>query len=151
MQVSDAPGVRLSAVRPYADGGVAMNARDSAQHVMILGWLFIIGHAIFLVIGAFVFLLLTGIGLAVADPDARLVLPVVGTAVGSLLVLLSLPGLIAGYGLLTAKPWARMLALVIGILNLVNVPIGTLIGVYACWVLLQQTTREYFERHSAMG
>jgi hypothetical protein len=79
----------------------------------------------------------------VNDPDARLVLPVVGTAVGSLLILLGLPGLLAGYGLLTAKPWARILALVIAILNLVNVPIGTIIGVYACWVLLQQPTREY--------
>jgi hypothetical protein len=114
---------------------------------MILGWLYIIGHALFLVIGAFLFILLTGIGLTVNDPEARLVLPVVGTALGSLLILLSLPGLIAGYGLLTAKPWARVVALVIGILNLVNVPIGTIIGAYACWVLLQQPTREYFEQH----
>jgi hypothetical protein len=49
--------------------------------------------------------------------------------------------------LLTVKPWARVLALVIGILNLANVPIGTIIGAYACWVLLQQPTREYFEQH----
>jgi hypothetical protein len=125
-----------------------MNARDMQQHVTILGWLYVIGHAMFLAIGAFVFILLTGIGLAVSDSEARLVLPIVGTAVGSLLILLSLPGLIAGYGLLTAKPWARVLALVIGILNLVNVPIGTIIGAYACWVLLQQPTREYFEQHS---
>jgi hypothetical protein len=126
-----------------------MNARDVQQHVTIVGWLYIIGHAIFVAIGAFLFILLTGIGLAVDDPDARLVLPVVGTAIGSLLMLLGLPGLIAGYGLLTAKPWARILALVIGILNLINVPIGTIIGAYACWVLLQEPTREYFEQHSA--
>ena len=127
-----------------------MTPRDMQQHVMILGWLYIVGHAIFVVIGAFLFMLLTGIGLAVNDPDARLVLPVVGTAVGSLLILLGLPGLLAGYGLLTARPWARILALVVAILNLVNVPIGTIIGIYACWVLLQQPTREYFEQHSAV-
>lgn len=126
-----------------------MNARDVQQHVTILGWLYIIGHAVFVAIGAFLFILLTGIGLAVADPDARLVLPIVGTAVGWLLIILGLPGLIAGYGLLTAKPWARVLALVIAILNLVNVPIGTIIGAYACWVLLQQPTREYFDQRSA--
>jgi hypothetical protein len=119
------------------------------QHVTILGWLYVIGHAIFLVIGAFLFILLTGIGLAVDDAEARLVLPVVGTALGLLLVLLGLPGLIAGYGLLTARPWARILALVIGILNLVNVPIGTIIGAYACWVLLQQRTQDYFEQPGA--
>jgi hypothetical protein len=128
-----------------------MNAQDMRQHVTILGWLYVIGHAFFLGIGAFLFLLLTGIGLAVDDPEARQVLPMVGTTVGSMLILLSLPGLIAGYGLLTARPWARILALVIGILNLVNVPIGTIIGAYACWVLLQQPTREYFEQRSGAG
>jgi hypothetical protein len=99
-----------------------MNARDVQQHVTILGWLYVIGHALFLTVGALLFILLAGIGLAVDDPEARLVLPVVGGAVGALLILLGLPGLIAGYGLVTAKPWARVLALVIGILNLVNVP-----------------------------
>jgi len=82
-----------------------MNARDMQQHVMILGWLYIIGHAFFLAIGVFLFILLTGIGLAVNDPDARLVLPIVGTAVGWLMILLAVPGLLAGYGLLTARPW----------------------------------------------
>ena len=126
-----------------------MSARDVQQHVTILGWLYIVGHAILVTIGAFLFLLLTGIGMAVNDPEARLVLPVVGTALGLLLILLGLPGLLAGYGLLTARPWARVLALVIGILSLVNVPIGTVIGAYACWVLRQQPTREYFEAHVA--
>ena len=123
-----------------------MNPRDLQQHVMILGWVYIIGHAVFVAIGAFLFILLAGIGLAVTDPEARLVLPIVGTAVGGLLILLGLPGLIAGYGLLTVRPWARVLALVIGILNLVNIPIGTIIGAYACWVLLQQPARQYFEQ-----
>jgi len=126
-----------------------MNAREMQQHVTILGWLYLVGHAVFLMIGAFLFILLTGIGLAVDDPEARLVLPLVGTAVGWLLILLGLPGLIAGYGLLTVKPWARVLALVIGIFNLANVPIGTIIGAYACWVLLQEPAQAYFEQHAA--
>ena len=126
-----------------------MNARDMQQHVTILGWLYIIGHGMFVAIGAFLYILLTGVGMAVADPDARLILPLVGMAVGALLILLGLPGLIAGYGLLTVKPWARILALVIAILNLVNVPVGTIIGAYAIWVLLQEPTRDYFEHPSA--
>jgi hypothetical protein len=124
-----------------------MNTRDLQQHIMILGWVYVIGHAILLAIGAFLFILLTGVGLAVPDPEARVVLPIVGTAVGALLMLLGLPGVVAGYGLLTAKPWARALALVVAILNLVNVPIGTIIGAYACWVLLQRPARGYFEHH----
>jgi len=64
--------------------------------------------------------------------------------VGLLLSALALPGLVAGYGLLTHKPWARVLAIVIGILSLLNFPIGTAIGLYALWVLFPGQARTYF-------
>jgi hypothetical protein len=73
-----------------------MNPRQMEQHIVILGWLYIGGYALFLVVGAFVFLLLTGIGLATADMEARAVLLVVGPTVGLLLAILALPGLAAG-------------------------------------------------------
>jgi hypothetical protein len=114
------------------------------QHVLILGWLYLIGHAVFLAIGGFVFVLLTGIGVATGDSQAMTVLGVVGTAVGVLLAVLAIPGLLAGYGLLAHKPWARVLAIVVGILNLVNFPIGTAMGIYTFWVLTQETATEYF-------
>ena len=72
------------------------------------------------------------------------VLTLVGTTVGLLMAALGLPGVIAGYGLLTRKPWARILAIVVGILNLVNVPVGTAIGLYTLWVLTQPAATEYF-------
>ena len=77
------------------------NARDLQQHVMILGWVYIIGHAILLAIGAFLFILLTGIGLVVTPIPRR------GWCCRSsarpseaLLILLGLPGVAAGDGLL---------------------------------------------------
>jgi hypothetical protein len=42
-------------------------------------------------IGVFLFILPTGIGLVDSDPDARLVLPGVGTALGWLLIVLGVP------------------------------------------------------------
>jgi hypothetical protein len=124
-----------------------LNQHEMEQHCTILGWLNIVGHAVFLVVGLFVFILLTGIGAAVGgqDPVAPRILTLVGTGVGLLLVALSLPGLAAGYGLLTRKPWARMLALVVGVLGLVNFPLGTAIGIYALWLLLQPGAAEYFQ------
>ncbi|MBV7331516.1 hypothetical protein KFU94_25430 [Chloroflexi bacterium TSY] len=121
-----------------------LDKQEVQQHVMILGWLYIVANAIFLVIGAFVFLLLTGIGIAAGDPEAVAVLGVIGTSVGMLLALLGLPGMIAGYGLLTQKAWGRVLALIVGIIGLVNIPIGTIIGLYAVWVLMQESAIEYF-------
>ena len=64
-------------------------------HITILGWLYLIGHAVFLVLGVFVFLLLPGIGLASGDVTARCVLGIVGISVGLLLTIVALPGLAA--------------------------------------------------------
>jgi hypothetical protein len=124
-----------------------MNAKQFHQHVTILGVIHLVGGALFAVIGIFVFLLLTGIGAAVAveDPVAPRVLFVVGTAVGLLMALLSLPGIAAGFGLLKRRSWGRILALAVGILNLLNVPIGTIIGAYTLYVLLQPEATAYFE------
>jgi hypothetical protein len=121
-----------------------MNQRDMDQHVPILGWLYVVGHAIFLAIGAFVFLLLVGLAPVTGEAEAIWVLTLVGTTVGLLMAALGLPGVIAGYGLLKRKPWARILAIVVGILNLINFPVGTAIGLYTLWVLTQPAATEYF-------
>jgi hypothetical protein len=48
----------------------------------------------------------------------------------------SLPGLIAGVGLLSFRPWARILTIVISVLELPAFPFHTALGVYGLWVLL---------------
>jgi hypothetical protein len=121
-----------------------LNERQLQLHVTILGWLYIVGNAIFLLIGAFVFMLLAGIGVASGDSQAMAILSVVGTVVGALLAVLAIPGLVAGYGLLARKAWGRVLAIVVGILGLINFPIGTAIGIYALLVLLQEAATDYF-------
>jgi hypothetical protein len=121
-----------------------INQRDLQQHISILGWLYVVGHAFFLVIGGFVFVLLVGLAPVTGDPEPMWILSLVGTTVGLLMAALGLPGLLAGYGLLTRKPWARVLAIVVGILSLINFPVGTAIGLYTLWVLTQPTATEYF-------
>ena len=121
-----------------------INQGDLQQHVTILGWLYVISHAAFLAIGAFVFVLLVGIAPVTGEPEPMWILSLVGTSVGLLMAALGLPGLLAGYGLLKRKPWARVLAIVVGILGLLNFPIGTAIGIYTLWVLTQPAATEYF-------
>jgi hypothetical protein len=121
-----------------AQGDIVMNIKQIEQHVPILGWLHLVGGAFFVVIGLFVFTVLTGLGIAVApeDPVAPRILILIGTAVCTLLVVLGLPGIVAGYGLLKRRPWARGLAFVVGVLCLFYVPIGTAIGIYTLLVLM---------------
>ncbi|MCU0493106.1 MAG: hypothetical protein MUD01_16090 [Chloroflexaceae bacterium] len=121
-----------------------MNPRQLQQHVQLLGWLYIIGHVFFLAIGGLIFFFLTSIGALSGDPQALQILGLVGTFVGLLMTLLALPGMAAGYGLLKHHAWGRMLALVVGALNLLNFPAGTALGVYTFYVLVQPEAAEYF-------
>jgi hypothetical protein len=61
-------------------------------------------------------------------------------------LVLSLPGIIAGIGLLSFKPWARILTIVVSILDLLNIPFGTALGVYGLWVLFNDDGARLFEQ-----
>ena len=63
---------------------------------------------------------------------------------GVLILVKALAGFFAGWGLLQREEWARTVALVVGFVALLNVPIGTALGIYTLWVLLpQQSDEEY--------
>lgn len=124
------------------------------DHVRILGYLHIVLGALG-ILGAVAVLVVFGgiagiVGLASNhDPDALVAVPVLGilgAVIAIFVLLLSLPGLIAGAGLLRFRPWARMLTIVLSALNLLNVPIGTALGVYGFWVLLRPDTEALFQR-----
>jgi hypothetical protein len=112
--------------------------RNLETHIKLLGWLNIALGILGLLIAIFTFTILIGVGLISRDNDAMIVLGIIATLVAGLLVVLSIPGIIAGYGLLRRRMWARYLALVVGFLSLFNVPLGTLVGGYTIWVLLQE-------------
>ena len=61
----------------------------------------------------------------------------------------ALPLIIAGVGLLSFKPWARILAIIISILNLLQFPFGTALGFYGIWVLFSRDGQALFEHPPA--
>lgn len=118
--------------------------RDIRTHVTIIAWVLILTNALMVLLGMGLFGLLVGIGLLSAEAKAFGVLAVVGTGVGGLVAVLGVPGVIAGWGLLARKNWARILAIVVAGMSILNFPVGTLIGVYVIWVLLQRSAEDYF-------
>ena len=56
-------------------------------------------------------------------------------------------GLVGGIGLLSFQPWARFVVIVAAALGCLNIPIGTLKGVYSLWVLLQDDTIKLFTKN----
>jgi hypothetical protein len=126
-------------------------------HVKVLGVLFIVLGVMGLVVAAFLLLAIGvagGIVRSVADSaDAAIALPILGlagTGLAIFLSLLSAPGLVAGIGLLRFRPWARILGLVVAILDLIHFPFGTVLGVYGIWVLLSKETEALFLSHRAV-
>jgi hypothetical protein len=125
------------------------------SHVRILAIIRIVLGALGLV-GALVILLVFGgaagivgtLGVA-EDPEAIMAVPIIGiigTLIIGLLLVISLPSLIAGIGLLNYRPWARILTIVLSVLDLLNVPFGTAAGVYGLWVLLSHETEPLFRQ-----
>jgi hypothetical protein len=79
------------------------------------------------------------------DETANLVLGFLSASLPLLVGFLSTLGLVGGIGLLGFKPWARYIVIVVSALGCLNIPIGTLKGVYALWVLMQDETVKLFE------
>lgn len=124
-----------------------------ATHVKVLGVLFIALSAIGLLGAVFLMLIAGGaatiLGVAADSEDAALAIPIIGiagTALVGFLLVLSLPGLVVGFGLLSFRPWARIGGLVLSALNLIHIPLGTLLGVYGIWVLLHRDAEGLFSR-----
>ena len=82
----------------------------------------------------------------VDDPTALKVLGIIGTPLVVLFLLFGGAMIAGGIGLLSCKPWARILTLVMSAVGLLNIPIGTLKGVYIIWVLVQSETVSLFEK-----
>jgi hypothetical protein len=114
-------------------------------HVPIVAWLNIIGSILLLVVALFLLVLLPGIGVMSGDRQATGILAIIGFSVGIFMAVLALPGLLAGIGLLKRKNWGRVLAIVVSFLNLLNFPLGTLLGGYSLWVLFQEAAPTYFD------
>lgn len=108
------------------------------QHIKILGWLYIAFGALGVLAGV-VILLGAGIAGAAAgaqgEAGAGLAAGGIGAVVALVIAIFSLPNLIAGWGLLKRKRWSRMLAIVLGAISLLSIPVGTILGVYTIWAL----------------
>jgi len=121
-------------------------------HVKVLAVLHIVFGALGVLVGLGIFALFGGIAGLVQmdhDPDAPFVVPMMGAIGGFVLIVLlvlSVPGIIAGVGLLSYQPWARILTIVLSILGLISIPFGTALGIYGLWVLFTTEGAQLFEQ-----
>lgn len=125
-----------------------MQQRDIEQHVKILSVLFIIFGILGLVAAILVFMLGAGTAATILSqddsPDAQVGAAWAGgciSVMAGLIGLVSIPSIIAGWGLSKRKAWSRILTIIIAILSLPHIPIGTAIGVYALVIMFDDETK----------
>ena len=121
-----------------------LEQRRLDQHITILGWLHIANSVLLVIIGGFVFFFLSVIGPLSGDSDAAIILPIVAAGICGLLVIIALPGLAAGVGLLKRRSWGRIMGIIVAVFNLMNFPLGMALAAYSFWVLLQESSVDYF-------
>ena len=102
-------------------------------HVKSLGLLYILAGGFGGLASLVFFLLMAGpAGAAAYGPISGYMI----TGWMVLMLLLAIPSIVAGIGLMSFRRWARAMATIIAILQLLNFPLGTALGMYALWVLL---------------
>jgi hypothetical protein len=105
------------------------------KHVRILGWLQIFMGLFDLFIGLAAFGLLSGIGILSGDVTAFGAMSLLGGFIGTLSLIMALPNLIVGLGLLRDwGGWVILLAVILALFNLTKFPWGTAIGLYTFWI-----------------
>lgn len=116
------------------------------KHINVIAALQIGFSILGLIIGIVAFAVLYIVANATDDMDAKMVLPIIANVLIIFFILLSIPGIIAGIGLFKRKEWARILTLILSVLDLINIPIGTAVGIYSIWALVQPETVELFSK-----
>ena len=105
------------------------------KHVKMLGWLQVILGILDLLIGLALFGALSGIGFLSGDIGAFGFMSVMGGVAGTVMLIMALPNLICGIGLLRNwGGWVIVLAVILGLFNLMKFPWGTAIALYTFWI-----------------
>jgi hypothetical protein len=121
------------------------------SNIKLLGWIYIVWSAMGMLGGLtalIAFGLFGGLFASVTGPHSHAALPIftgLGMIVFMTTAVLSLPGLLVGWGLITFQSWARIGGIVMSILNLTAFPFGTIVGVFGLMTLCDSQAIAVFE------
>lgn len=119
-------------------------------HVDLLGVLFIVWGLLTTVIGLSTLALGVGAAALIASSDrpasfAAGFTAVAFTSLAVIAILWGLAHVAVGIPLRKRRHWSRLGAMVLGSIDLILLPYGTALGVYALWVLIRQDSKRLFE------
>jgi hypothetical protein len=118
------------------------------EHLRTLGILWMILGGLTLLPAFFLMFLSGVIHMAVPFPNALLrgLGPLLLMVIGGSLLLVGAAGVFVGWGLMQHQAWARVPAIIVGVLALFHPPVLTALGIFTLWVLLGQNADVEYQR-----
>ncbi len=107
------------------------------SHLHTLGILWIVLGALFLIPAVLLLFFGSSVHFVIhrQEPFAAFI-PLIASFIGATLLILAAGGICVGMGLIQRRPWARVCAIILGVLALFHPILGTALGIYTLWVLL---------------
>lgn len=121
-----------------------LSKKDFGTHLAVVGWLQIANGLFGLFLGALAATLIVGLAAIIDVERVFQTITLTAAVFGGLMVVLSIPGIVAGIGLLRRASWSRVMALVLSAFELVLFPFGTILAAYTVFVLSQQAAVDAF-------
>lgn len=132
------------------------------DHIKILGILNIVMGSLTALVGVGVLLAMGSIAAVITASlanasgtdyrDGAMAAPIVATigfGIGIFFFALGLPSIIGGWGLIHYRRWSRILMIMVSGFHLFHVPLGTALGIYGLWVLLNNESQRNLENGGA--
>jgi len=125
------------------------------RHIKLLGVLNIVWGSMGALTGLFLLAIFGAafgiVGTALRETQTTFAWPLIAAIGGAIagaitiyLLILSVPSIVAGIGLINFKPWARTVGIVVSALHLIHIPFGTALGIYGLWVLVSRESEGCF-------
>jgi hypothetical protein len=127
------------------------------KHITLVGILNIVYRAIAIIGAIVLFLISYGFSFIMrmisrfdhtdmqeVTPEVFCFIQTILTIIGILILIFAVAGIIGSIGVLKRKEWGRITLLIVSFFSLLSIPLGTILGVYSIWVLLNDETIRLF-------
>ena len=120
------------------------------KHVELLGMLYAVAGGLWVLVGISVLSLAAGAATLIRSTfanDNGVAAGITAATFGVLAVATCAWGAVqiwTGLAVRQRQPWSRVVALGLGVANLFILPLGTALGIYTVWVLLNDEGRRFF-------
>lgn len=116
------------------------------RHVQLIAFLWIALGILTFFLGSIAVILFFGISfIPDIGKEGPLILRTIAFFGGGFFLLLSIPKVIAGVGLIKRHEWGRILTLILSFFALLNFPLGTILAVYSFIILTKEETVKLFK------